>query len=294
MNRGQIGLVAALMLVPLSTQAAERDVSFQVDGKKVVGTLNIPEGRTRPPVVLLLHGFAGSRNELPIPAAGNEGVYHRTARMLAEKGIASLRIDFMGRGDSEGDYGDTTLQIEIADASAALDYLASREDLDKSNMSIIGWSLGGAVAASVAGRTHYSLASVVLWEPANNPANAMAFFYGTDVVKKGLNAGASPVETRTPWGMTFYFRQAFFRSLSQVDPVAESRSYHGPLLVTSGTDDDVVFPQPESAQIFLKYHDGPGELWIHPMDHVFNAFKGHETVDEVIAKTIDFVEKSKR
>lgn len=44
-------------------------------------------------------------------------------------------------------------------------------------------------------------------------------------------------------------------------------------------------------QILLSYHKGPGELWVHPMDHTFNAFENVVTVDALIAATAAFMEK---
>ena len=64
--------------------AAEKTVDFQVDGKKIVATLNVPDGAAKPPAILLLHGFTGSRNELEIPAV-KEGIFARAARMWAER-----------------------------------------------------------------------------------------------------------------------------------------------------------------------------------------------------------------
>ena len=41
----------------------ETDLSFFVKGKKVVGTLSLPDSDTKAPVVLLIHGFTGNRHE---------------------------------------------------------------------------------------------------------------------------------------------------------------------------------------------------------------------------------------
>ena len=60
-------------------------------------------------------------------------------------------------------------------------------------------------------------------------------------------------------------------------------------MVAVGSKDDVVYPQPASGQVLLDYHEGPEEIWVRPMDHVFNAFQGVEMVDELIAKTGEFV-----
>lgn len=294
LSAGLAGLLIAGVMACHSAFAAEQDVSFVVDGKKVVGTLNTPDDVRRAPVALLLHGFTGSRNELAIPSADNEGIFHRTARLFADKGIASLRIDFMGSGDSEGSYADTTLDIEIADAMAALDFLKARKDVDARKVSLVGWSMGGTVAATVAGRTKHRLASVTLWAPGNNMANAMAMLVGTDAVRKGLQTGDTPLAVALPWGSTVSLKQPFFESLSAVDPVAEIVSYRGPLLVASGLNDPVIFPAPQSGQVFLDYHRGKGELWTRPMDHSFNSFQNHDTVDELIAKTADFILKASR
>lgn len=97
------GAAGALALALLGTaQAAEEVVSILVDGQMIKATLETPDGTAAPaPVVLMLHGFTGSRDELPVKDT-DEGVFSRTARQLAENGFASLRIDFRGSGESEG------------------------------------------------------------------------------------------------------------------------------------------------------------------------------------------------
>ncbi|MBN9348951.1 MAG: hypothetical protein J0I48_22580, partial [Devosia sp.] len=100
----------------------ESNVKIARGDETIVGTLALPKGVEKPPVVLLLHGFTGKRDELAV-AGTEEGVYSRTARLLAERGVASLRIDFVGSGDSSGKWEDTTTFSQIADAVAAFDWL---------------------------------------------------------------------------------------------------------------------------------------------------------------------------
>lgn len=270
--------------------AAEKVIDFQVDGKKIVGTLNVPDGVTKPPAILLLHGFTGSRNELEIPAV-KEGIFARAARMWAEKGVASLRIDFMGSGDSEGDYADTTMQGQVNQALAALDFLAAAPEVDKDKLALVGWSMGGAVGSAVAARTEQELDAVALWAPGTNMGSAMTFILGPDTVKKGLAAGDAAVEGTLPWGAKVSLKGPFFQSLYLIDPVAEISEYDGPLLVAVGSKDDVVFPQPAAGQVLLDYHEGDEELIVWPMDHAFNAFENAETVDKLVNATGDFIAK---
>jgi dienelactone hydrolase len=280
--------LCGVLAAPVAGQAAEKTVEFRVDGQKVVGTLALPDGVATPPVVLLLHGFTGSRDELEIPAA-KEGIFRRAARMWAAQGLASLRIDFRGNGDSEGAFADMTLDGQVKDALAALDLLAADNEVDRDRIALVGWSMGGAVGAIVAGRTPHKLTSVSLWAPGTNMPAAIALLLGPDVVRRGLAGGGQPVTAKLPWGAEVALKGAFFESLYTIDPVAEIAHYKGPLLVAVGTKDDVVFPQPAAGQVLLDYHDGPEELWVRPMDHAFNAFEGTTTVDELIAKTGSFI-----
>ncbi|MET0574360.1 MAG: alpha/beta fold hydrolase [Mesorhizobium sp.] len=285
---GFFALGVSVLLSSWPGMAAEKKIDFSVDGQKVIGTLSLPDGVATPSAVLLLHGFTGSRDELEIPAV-KEGIFERASRKWADKGIASLRIDFRGNGESEGSFEDMTLDAQVKDALAALDYLAASGEVDKDRLALVGWSMGGAVGSAVAGRTPHKLTSVSLWAPGTNMASAITFVLGPDTVKQGLASEDKPVTAKLPWGAEISLKRGFFESMYAIDPVAEITHYKGPLLVAVGTKDDVVFPQPASGQVLLDYHDGPEELWVQPMDHVFNAFQGTETVDALIGKTGDFI-----
>jgi uncharacterized protein len=265
-------------------------VDFPVDGQRVIGTLNLPDDLANPPVVLLLHGFTGSRDEMEIPSA-KEGIFSRTARLWAEQGIASLRIDFRGSGVSEGEFADTTLDGQVKDGLAALEHLTQRKDVDTERMAIVGWSMGGAVGAAVAARTEHEVDAVALWAPGTNMAAAITFVLGPETVKRGLAARDNTVDATLPWGTKVQLKGTFFQNFFSFDPVAEITGYDGPLLVVVGSNDEVVFPQPESGQILLNYHPGVEELIVWPMDHTFNVSHSSETVDSLIKTTGAFITK---
>lgn len=289
----RLAFALAFAFAPLAAHGADERVTFPVDGMTVVGTLNLPDGVANPPAILLLHGFTGSRDELEIPAV-KEGIYARAARMWADEGIASLRIDYRYNGDSDGNFADSTIGAHVADGLAALDWLARDGRVDPSRLALVGWSMGGAVGAAVAARTTQSLDAVALWAPGTNMASAIALMFGAEKFKEGLASGGEPVKVALPWGAEIALKPGFFESLYAIDPVAEITRYAGPLFVAVGTKDDVVFPQPISGQVLLDYHTGDEALFVRPMDHVFNAFAGVEQVDELIAATGAFIEKSLR
>lgn len=286
--------VALLMLSSLSAaQAAPRQkvISFQVDGQKVVGTLEVPEGVAAPPVILLLHGFKGNRNEVQIPSL-KQGVYERAADAWAARGLASLRIDFRGGGDSDGAFEDTTISGQVKDALAAIDFLQTEKSIDPTKIALVGWSQGGAVGATVAGRTTHPLKAVALWNPLSSPVGTIEAVFGVEAVKAGLAGGSQAITIKLPWGVDTALKPAYFQDLFNIDPVAELARYPGPVLVAVGTKDTTIYPQPQSGQLLLTHHQGKGELWVRPMDHVFNIFDETKTVDELIAATGDFVAKN--
>ena len=112
---------------PASAEVNDNTVTLSSSGGDFVGSLMTPAGDPAP-VVLLLHGFTGSRNELPTDSV-SEGVFARTATRLAEAGYASLRIDFRGSGESTADlsFAETTFEGQVADALTAIDWLQASD-----------------------------------------------------------------------------------------------------------------------------------------------------------------------
>ena len=277
-----------------SVRAAEKTVLFRVDGKSVVGTLETPDNATKPaPVVLMLHGFTGSRDELPVKDT-DEGVFARTARQLAENGYASLRIDFRGSGESQGAWEDTTFSGQIADAVAAIDWLKNSRDIDNDNISILGWSQGGLVAAHAAAERP-EVKSVILWAPVTNPMATFSSLFGSETVMNAI-AGApeTPHTVKLPWGVDTTLKGAFYQELPVTSPAAAIAGYEGPLMVIVGTKDTLVTPQPAAGQILLNYHPGKQQLVVFDTDHVWDAFAGPGTLDgQMIPTTLKWLEENR-
>ena len=277
-----LALTGALMGAA-HAQMTEETVTYQVDGAKVVGTLALP-GDEPAPVVLLLHGFGGSRDELEIPSV-KKGIYAYVAEKLAADGYASLRIDFRGSGDSDGAFEDTTYSKQIADGVAALDFLQADARVDGTHIAIIGWSQGGLVASAVSGRTNVPVATA-LWSAVGEPEVTFATLLGADKVAAGLKTGDTPLELPMPWGFSLYMKQPYFEEIATTKPLAEIAAYKGPLFVGEGTNDEVIAVG--TGEKFIAAHDGEEELFVRPMDHSFNVFTDTKTLDEMLSATVAF------
>ncbi|KAA1183071.1 alpha/beta fold hydrolase [Rhizobium tropici] len=287
-------LLAGFLAASAATSASAEDklIHFNVDGQKIVGTLVLPDNAKKPPVVLMLHGFTGTRDEWKSEFVP-EGLFGRAAPVFAKNGIATLRIDFRGSGDSDGKFEDMTVESEVKDALAALDYLSSSPDVSNKNISVMGMSLGGAVSTAVAGRSTIPVKSLVLWNPGINLPAAFTTIFGEKGMAEGTAAGDKVYPAiRLGDNKSIPLRGRFFESLYSVVPAAELEKYKGPVFLAVGTKDTIVFPQPVTAKALLSYHKGPHELWTRPVDHGFNLMEDAKTVDELIPETVRFVKKS--
>nr|AYJ09226.1 esterase [uncultured bacterium] len=279
-----LALASAVLLTGAAfADATETTVTYTVDGAKVVGTLSVPEGAPAP-VVLLLHGFGGSRDELEIPSVG-KGIFAYTAEKLADAGYASLRIDFRGGGDSDGKFEDTTYSGQIADGLGAIDFLKADASVDGSKIAVIGWSQGGLVASAVSGRSGVPVATA-LWAAVGEPEVTFSNLLGADKIAAGRTTGDTPLELPLPWGFSLYLKQAYFDEIATTKPLEEIAAFKGPLFVAEGTNDEVIALG--TGEKFIAAHEGPEELFIRPMDHSFNVFTDTATLDELVASTIAF------
>lgn len=145
-------------MVAQMDKTEERDsITLENEGQKIFGVFHRPVGIEKPPVILVCHGLAGDKT-------GKYRIYVKLAEMLSDVGIATLRIDFRGSGDSEGNFSDMTLEGEISDTLTALDFLQKHPQIDPKRIGIFGRSVGGSVALIAASR-HQQIKSIATWAP---------------------------------------------------------------------------------------------------------------------------------
>jgi len=133
----------------------EAAISFRsLDGQRLAGTLVTPDVVTSRAVVLV-HGGGVTREE--------GGFFARLAAGLAEAGVASLRFDLRGHGESDGRMEETTLTGHLNDIAVALAQL--REETGASVLHLLGTSFGGGLAAYYAAKRPDELSRLVLLNP---------------------------------------------------------------------------------------------------------------------------------
>ena len=131
-------------------------------GETLAGILNMPAS-TPLAYALFAHCFTCSKD---IKAAAN------IARALNDEGIAVLRFDFTGLGDSEGAFADTNFSSNVADLLAAVDYLEKQHEAPTL---LVGHSLGGTAILQAAPQVPSAVAVATIGSPFD-PAHVLNLF----------------------------------------------------------------------------------------------------------------------
>lgn len=128
---------------------------FRNDSYELFGVLHEPAaGGSRTPFVFC-HPFAEEKLWT-----------HRTfvsfARILAQRGHAVLRFDYMGNGDSGGSFHESSLETNLSDLACAIDHVKAHTG--SSNVNLLGLRFGAALAA-LAAEQRRDVAQLVAWAP---------------------------------------------------------------------------------------------------------------------------------
>jgi pimeloyl-ACP methyl ester carboxylesterase len=111
------------------------------------GTLSLPEKQGNFPVVILISG-SGPQNR------DEELLGHKPfliiSDYLTKKGIAVLRYDDRGTGQSKGDFQVATTADFATDVESAIAFLKTRKEINKTKIGLVGHSEGGVIAPMVA------------------------------------------------------------------------------------------------------------------------------------------------
>jgi pimeloyl-ACP methyl ester carboxylesterase len=143
---------------------AESPVSFpSADGAvTLAGTLATPgKGRTAPAVVLV---SGTGQMDRDVTFVGH-ALFRVLAHALARAGIASLRFDKRGVGESGGDFPSAGPEEFVADVLGATAYLVDQEGFASECTGLLGHSEGGLVALTAASRMRRLPFCVLLASP---------------------------------------------------------------------------------------------------------------------------------
>jgi dipeptidyl aminopeptidase/acylaminoacyl peptidase len=143
----------------MSLYEEREPVLLENKGEKIFAVFHRPKinPREKKRTVMICHGFAGNKS-------GRFRIYVDLALKLVKEGIAVLRFDCRGSGDSEGELIDMTMEEQVADALKCLEFLTNNPAVDVNKIGILGNSLGG-ITAILAAKRFGKAKSLALWSP---------------------------------------------------------------------------------------------------------------------------------
>ena len=237
------------------------------------------------PLVTLIHGHGGTRHEA--------GGYTRVAEGLARLGIASVRMDFPGCGDSTETFANNNLTNMLADIRAAQQFARARIEVDESRLGLQGFSMGGRLAITLAAEEkHYR--AMGLWAPAaTDGAGNMQTYLGGPEAYDAMKARAK-AEGYAPW-TTFWGQEQklgyrWFTDLETSMPGRDIGQFTGNLFVLYGDLDDVVKPAISDRVIHLaKNATSVHKHVVQGADHGLGLFNDDwDRSEEAVSTTITF------
>jgi len=268
----------------VSTQSAVRSIDTMIQSRGVAipvtfVTPSLEEGK-KFPLVVMAHGHGGSRQE--------GGGYQLLAETLALRGVASIRMDFPGCGDSTEPFTNNNLSNMLQDLQAARKYAVAQPEIDADRVGLLGYSMGGRLAVLLA-EIDSSYKVMALWTPAlNNGAEREIVELGgpeayAALKQRAQSTGAAEYTTR--WGTTLQLGYRWFTDLEETLPLLSLASFKGPLLVLYGDQDDVVPPAVSEAAIAAAMHSS--EVVQHVVASANHALGFYSNRPEIAAEVVD-------
>lgn len=207
-------------------------VTFRtLDGLHLAGTLVMPDGSPEFAVVLV-HGGGVTREE--------GGFFTRLAAGLAGSGVASLRFDLRGHGDSEGRQEDLTLAAILNDIRVALAQV--RKATGARRVSLLGASFSGGVCAYYAAKRPAEIDRLVLLNPQLNYKwrTIDSRPYWTDDYLSDAAAQQLEHQGSIQFTPTLKHGRAIFNEAFWFDAQAVLSEIQAPTLIVHGTKDTFV------------------------------------------------------
>ncbi|OZD18245.1 alpha/beta hydrolase [Rhodococcus sp. 06-156-3C] len=194
---------------------------------RIAAVLDTPIAATedRVPLVIVMSGLTCSKEDPTIAAMAKE---------LNDRGVATVRFDFNGHGESDGAQFDMTVPSEIEDALAVYRYVRSVDTF--STVSLVGHSQGGVVAGMLAGTLSDEIRRLVMMSPAGVLKENCKQGWILGAI---IDPGDIPERVELP-GLNFTLGREYIRTAQTLPIFETSTLYNGPVCIIQGREDEII------------------------------------------------------
>ena len=191
------------------------------------GTLALPKQKGTFPAVVLISGNGEHNRDAEL---GHHKPFKDISDYLTSTGLAVLRYDKRGVGESTGQFETATTYDFAEDVKAALHYLLTRKEIQKDKIGLIGHSEGGLIAPIVASNSPNVSFIVLLAGPglpgdsillSQQKAIAMAKGMSKEQIESSQNANRDAFDIVQKYTNpdTLYLKMAeYIKRISRNDP----------------------------------------------------------------------------
>lgn len=258
--------------------AQEADVVVDNGRMGVHATVTVPSEGENWPLVVLCHGYVGDRSGM--------GIFPVVAEQLASQGIASIRLDFPGCGESEETQAEYTIANMTADVNACITYMVDTYGIDQAKIGMAGHSMGGRITSlyTDSADAQYPVKAIALMSPADGEGDhALEFLAIMDV--EGADALADQAVTEGQialemWGVDLY--ADYVNEMRATTPTKSVAAFEGPVLLTYTGNEFVISDETKAAVIDVVEAKDNGTV---ETEAFLDATHGYTTVDEENAET---------
>lgn len=241
-------------------------------GDKLSGNLDLPENSNPHEFAIFAHCFTCSKNLTAV---------HTISKALCLYGIAVLRFDFTGLGESEGDFSDSGFSSNVSDLIAAGEFLMNNYE---SPSLAIGHSLGGTAILMAAHKIDSLKAIVTIGSPADPEHVKHLLVEGMESIKKN---GKSKVNLS---GREFTITEEFIEDLEKFNPIEQLKNLNKSLLIMHSPQDRVVAID-HAAEIYHAGRHPKSFISLNKADHMLNdkedSFYAGELISAWVKRYID-------
>lgn len=235
-------------------------------GKTLRGYLDMPDN-FKGELVVMFHGFTGNKSE-------HANHFHNFSKILSTNGFASLRMDFSGNGESDGEFSEFTMDTMMSEAKQIVEYAFAVSKVKK--VVLLGFSMGGAVAGMLSGFYGNRISKVVLWSAAANIC---------EKIRQCFDNGEKLENGNSLHGY-FELSKEMYDSTFKYDTYKDISNFTNPVLIIHGRADKAV-----EYLYSMKYSVSYYNSVAHIIDGCGHGYDKVSERDELYKKSIDFLLK---
>jgi len=248
---------------------------------KIPAVLSIPEGEGKYPAVILCHGTCSDKDE-----AGS--LFVALSEALLKRGVASVRFDFAGCGESTAQPEDFTFGGEVSDIEKIYGRLSREKKVDKKRIAVLGFSQGARAMAVFLGKHPEKIKAAVSWSGICHNGKGVFAKWFEDYYDKAATDGF--VRIPLSWRDDLILPKQWFDDIRGTFPMDSLARYKGAMLAVAGTA-DLLTPYVHAIDIANACGGSVCDVRIiDGGDHTFNVLReDRSAADQVVRETADWL-----